>query len=223
MDFSDLDLTLTENKILSKKNITTFLIIGILVLVIPFTVKLVERQQTLKSRAAGENAITFVPGDNIECDASGNCTTTDSTVELELKSPIGPPGTIVPTPTTGPTNTPTPTLPPGVPTNTPTPTSSPRDCAVSWSLTPASPSANSTMTIVVTGNNDPQGWQNIGLWRNGQEICRTAVECGFSVGGTPPVFTFTGVGTGPVGDYTLTFKTNNGSRTCGSDQVYTAR
>jgi len=80
----------SERKFLSKRNIITFLIIGILLLAIPVGVKLVQEQQLLKSKATGTE-IQFVPDDNVSCDSGGNCATTDPTVQIELRSPLGPP------------------------------------------------------------------------------------------------------------------------------------
>ncbi|MFH0937267.1 MAG: hypothetical protein V1808_03155 [Candidatus Daviesbacteria bacterium] len=81
----------SEDKLWSKKNIITFLLVGIGLLVIPFGVKLAEQQTFLRIRAAG-NEITF-SGDTVKCDASGNnCTTSSEEVLVELRSPLGPPG-----------------------------------------------------------------------------------------------------------------------------------
>lgn len=108
------------NQVFTKKNIISFLVIGILLLSIPFGVRLALEQTQLRSRAA-VNVITFVQGDTVACKTVNNkeeCTTTSDTVPVELRSPLGPPGptyTPTPTPTTTPvpTATPTPTLAPG--------------------------------------------------------------------------------------------------------------
>lgn len=139
----------TEKKLLNKKNLLGLLVIGILVLVIPFGVKLVREQTALRSKASTD-AVKFVTGEStgIECDSNGgNCRTTSETVELELTSPLGEPGsdnsgqnptatptiaapsptaTVTPaqstaTPTTAPTATATPTTVPPTPTPSPTP------------------------------------------------------------------------------------------------------
>lgn len=89
----------TEEGLFSKKNIITMLVIGIAVLIIPAAYRLLQEAQIFQSRAAGE-VVTFV-GDNISKDSAGNITTTTSTVGIELRSPLGPPATVTPTPTTG--------------------------------------------------------------------------------------------------------------------------
>lgn len=75
--------------LLTKKNIITFLVVILLLLAIPITVKLVQQQQQIKSKAAGD-PITFT-GPNISKDSSGQYVTTDPTVQVELNSPLGPP------------------------------------------------------------------------------------------------------------------------------------
>lgn len=200
----------TKDLFRSKKNLANLLVLGILILALPLTVNSLRYQQIIRSQAAAE-PITFT-GPNVE-QRNNKWFALRPQISLEISSPLGPPGS---------PGTPSPS-PSGSPGPSTIPTPQPRACTVSWSLTPASPPANSTMTIVVTGDNDPQGWQNIGLWRNGQEICRTAAECDFSITGSPPNFNFSRVNAGAAGDYTLTFKTNNGSRPCGLDQAYTAQ
>lgn len=107
----------------TKKNIISFLVIGILLLSIPFGVRLALEQTQLRSRAAG-NEITFVTGDTVACTTTNGketCTTTSDTVPVELRSPFGPPGS---------------------PIATPTPTGTPQDVQQGWvrdcKLTPAS-------------------------------------------------------------------------------------
>lgn len=80
----------SENKLLTRKNIITFLLVGIMLLVIPVGVQLIQQQQTLKSKAASEASINF-SGEGVECDEAGNCTTTSDTIQIELNSPFGPP------------------------------------------------------------------------------------------------------------------------------------
>lgn len=90
------------NQIFTKKNILSFLVIGILLLSIPFGVKLALEQTQLRSKAANTE-ITFVPGDTVKCTTTNSvetCTTTSDTVPIELRSPLGPPGAaLTPTPT----------------------------------------------------------------------------------------------------------------------------
>lgn len=93
-----------NNNFLSKRNLVSFLLVGIGLLVIPFSVKMVQQQQLLKSKAAGDE-VTF-SGPNIEdCDAPGGKCATSDTIQVELRSPFGPPaGT--PEPSASPTQTP---------------------------------------------------------------------------------------------------------------------
>lgn len=86
-------------QIFTKKNIISFLVIGILLLSIPFGVRLVIEQTQLRSRAAAD-PITFVPSETVACKTVNNrqeCTTTSDTVSIELRSPLGPPGSVIPT------------------------------------------------------------------------------------------------------------------------------
>ena len=111
----------------SKKSIITFLMIGIVLLAIPFSVKYLQQTNILKTRATGDE-ITFVAGDNINCDGSGKCKTAETTVQVLLKSPLGPPATPSATPSV--TSTPTPSVAPSptpvlTSTLTPTPTPTP--------------------------------------------------------------------------------------------------
>ncbi len=76
-----------EEKLFSKKNIITYLMLAIVALAIPLGVKLVQTQQTLKSRAATGNEIKFVPKTGeLEC-TSDRCTTTKPEVQVEIQAP----------------------------------------------------------------------------------------------------------------------------------------
>ena len=88
MDFSSFD----TDKLLSKKNIITYLILAIIILGIPIGVRLAQQQTQLKSLAA-EAKIEF-SGEGVKCDpnAASNevgCTTTSDTIRIELTSPFG--------------------------------------------------------------------------------------------------------------------------------------
>lgn len=76
-----------DRKLLSKKNIIAFLVVGILLLAVPVGVRLVKEQQFLRSRAAGFE-IRF-SGDSVTQDSQGNYTTSDPTVDIDLYG--GPP------------------------------------------------------------------------------------------------------------------------------------
>lgn len=79
-----------NSNLLNKKNIIILLLIGIMVLVIPVAVSLVQQQQRLESKATVE-PITFTAGGNVGTDTKGNQTTSNPVVQVELNSPLGPP------------------------------------------------------------------------------------------------------------------------------------
>lgn len=99
-DFQDL-----KGNFLTKKNLIALLLAGITLLIIPVGIKLVREQQLLKTRATGEE-ITFVPKEGVVACNGTNCTTKETTVDIALRSPFGPPGPPLPTPT--PTSPPVP-------------------------------------------------------------------------------------------------------------------
>ncbi len=72
-----------------RKNVLTALMVVAAILIIPFGVKLIQQQQELKSKAANDS-IQFA-GDSVKCDTAGKCTTTSKTVQVQLRSPLGPP------------------------------------------------------------------------------------------------------------------------------------
>ncbi|MBI4037398.1 hypothetical protein HY385_03165 [Candidatus Daviesbacteria bacterium] len=94
------DFIKSEEKLLSRKNILSVLMVLVLLLVIPFGVNLIQKQQIFKGKAAVV-PITFT-GTDVKCDAQGNCSTTTGMVSADLRSPLGPPvgsgGTPTPTP-----------------------------------------------------------------------------------------------------------------------------
>lgn len=82
-----------EGNFFTKKNIITFLLVSIALLVIPFSVKLVQQQQFFRSKAAAEPSIVF-KGEGVSCDSTGsNCTSIKDTFQVEFYSPLGPPAT----------------------------------------------------------------------------------------------------------------------------------
>ncbi|MBI4040042.1 IPT/TIG domain-containing protein [Candidatus Daviesbacteria bacterium] len=87
---------------LTKKNLASLLVFGILILGIPLAVRLVQTQQLLQSKA-GEDAIRFT-GSTL--DAGGNIVGDTPTVDIVLTSPFGPKvaTTSTPTPTPSPSN-----------------------------------------------------------------------------------------------------------------------
>lgn len=79
----------SEKKLLTKRNIITLLLIGIILLAVPAGVRLVEQQQKGKIFAS-EDPIKFTG--NVTCDQDSNdCTTEDPNIQLELNSPLGQP------------------------------------------------------------------------------------------------------------------------------------
>ncbi|MDO8570130.1 MAG: hypothetical protein Q7R97_00910 [Candidatus Daviesbacteria bacterium] len=111
-------IEMSEKKLFSKKNVMTFLVIAIGLLVIPFSVRMLEQANIIQIKATGDE-ITFVQGDNIDCTTGNTCKAIGTKFQVLLKSPLGPPGT--PVPTQPPTVTPLPTITPGGPTPTPVP------------------------------------------------------------------------------------------------------
>ncbi len=79
----------SEEKLLSKKNLISLLLLAILIVGIPLGVRLAQRQQQLKSQAAGD-PIKF-SGTGVDCSKT-ECITTSPTIDIELISPLGPPG-----------------------------------------------------------------------------------------------------------------------------------
>ena len=78
------------DRLKDRKVILTLLLLGVLLLSIPFAVKLAQEQQWLKSRAVGENPIEFT-GTGGSCDNQGKCAAKNNAVRVNLRSPLGPP------------------------------------------------------------------------------------------------------------------------------------
>lgn len=94
---------------------------AILIVAIPLAVRLVQTQQQFKSRAAGDE-IKFVESETLTCDDQGACTTSSTTIAMELTSPLGPPGSVTPPPPPpGPPPPPPPPEPPPPPPPPPPP------------------------------------------------------------------------------------------------------
>ncbi len=110
----------------NRKNLISVLALGILILALPLGISLLQRQQIIKSRAAGVDPITFVAGANVKQKGNGAWIATKSqngkyAVSLQLTSPLGPPvgAVIEPLGTSEPTVTPTPTATPRAACNNP--------------------------------------------------------------------------------------------------------
>lgn len=78
----------SEEKLLSKKNLISLLLLAILIVGIPLGVNLAKQQQQLKSQAAGDPIKFSGPG--VDCSKT-ECTTTSPAINIELTSPLGPP------------------------------------------------------------------------------------------------------------------------------------
>lgn len=81
---------------MDKKAVIQTLILAIIILAIPLSVRLAQTQQQLKSKAAGEGIVP-VEGDTLKCSGSGAqqvCTTTKAAVEIKLDSPFGSPAPV---------------------------------------------------------------------------------------------------------------------------------
>lgn len=75
-------------KLTSKKNILTFLVLAIITLSIPLGVRMVQTQQALiKSRAAGTE-VTFP---ELRQNANGDYVSQSENIKVQLNSPFGPP------------------------------------------------------------------------------------------------------------------------------------
>lgn len=81
-----MDYSSSDNKLLSKKNLISYLILAIIILAIPLLVSLVQRQTQLKPKAAA-NEVTFP---ELSQDASGNFVSKSPRVKIQLSSPFGP-------------------------------------------------------------------------------------------------------------------------------------
>ncbi len=71
------------------KSIISYIALAILILVIPLVVLFVQnqRQTQLQSQAAGEGEIKFVEKPNVLQCTGTECTTSTSTVDVEIKAP----------------------------------------------------------------------------------------------------------------------------------------
>lgn len=85
----DLEFPSEAEKLFSKKNLISYLMLAIIILAVPLTVKLVQEQQILKSRAQAAPPIKFT-GTGVDC-SKPECTSTSPTLDIELLSPLGPP------------------------------------------------------------------------------------------------------------------------------------
>ncbi len=119
----DPTLDFSQTKFFSRKNVISLLLVGILLLVIPASVKFLQEAQILKSRAGAEPITIVVPQSNIVCDTDQkDCVASTNSFLVEFRSPpesgpaAPPAGTITPIPPTAipPTQAP---APGGVPQN----------------------------------------------------------------------------------------------------------
>lgn len=84
----------SESKLFAKKNIITFLLLGIMILGIPLGVLFVrnlQNQTQLKSSAAEKGELKFVTGNDADyqkCTGT-DCTTSQKNIRIELIAPDG--------------------------------------------------------------------------------------------------------------------------------------
>lgn len=82
-------------ELLTKSNLITLVLLGIFALSIPLTVNLIKQQQRIRSQAADEPPIVY-KGSNVKVNSNLSSTdpayytTTDPSVQVELRSPLGP-------------------------------------------------------------------------------------------------------------------------------------
>lgn len=76
----------SEEKLFSKRNIITYLIMAIIIVAIPIAVKLARTQQALRSQAAVENPITFP---DLRKNSQGDYETKVPEIEIKVVSPFG--------------------------------------------------------------------------------------------------------------------------------------
>ncbi|EKD84797.1 MAG: hypothetical protein ACD_38C00158G0006 [uncultured bacterium] len=103
----------------SKKNLVNLLLLGIMILALPLTVKVVREQQIVQSRAV--NPPIVFKGDNVS-QKDGKWVASKPQITLELTSPFGPPAGVG-------INNPTPSPSAGNPTPSPSPSVSPSPSA----------------------------------------------------------------------------------------------
>ncbi|MBU1032219.1 hypothetical protein KKE03_04865 [Patescibacteria group bacterium] len=113
----------------TKKNLTSLLLLGILILGLPIGIELLKQQQIIKSGAETQDPIQFIKSDT-EFESSGAWVTTDPNITFNITSPLGPQGGASPAPTVTVTQAPTVTAAPTVtvtqaPTVTAVPTVAP--------------------------------------------------------------------------------------------------
>lgn len=88
-DFFDTIKSETKDLFRSKKNLTSLLILGILILALPIGIKQLQRQQIIKSRADVEPII--FTGPNVKQKADKTWVATKPEISLQIASPLGPP------------------------------------------------------------------------------------------------------------------------------------
>jgi hypothetical protein len=75
----------------TRRNIIALVIIAFLVIAIPLGVYLARNTQIFRPQAAETTQPIKFTGTGVNCPASGDCTATTPTVEIELTSPFGAP------------------------------------------------------------------------------------------------------------------------------------
>ncbi len=73
-----------------RRKLLSLLILGILILALPIGMDMLTKQRIIKLRATND-PIVFT-GPNVRQKSDGNWVTTSSQVQLQITSPLGPPG-----------------------------------------------------------------------------------------------------------------------------------
>lgn len=71
---------------MARKDIISFIVLGLLIIAIPIGIKLLQNQQILKSKAATEKII--FSGTGVNCSGT-TCTTTSPTIDIGVSSTLG--------------------------------------------------------------------------------------------------------------------------------------
>lgn len=194
----------------NKKNLVSLLVLGILILGIPLGVNLVKLQQIIKSRAAVD-PITFT-GPNVRQKNDGTWVATKPKIQLQLTSPLGPPGSPAPSPSGSPRPS---------PSSSPSPSPSTRSRVY---IDPAIANSGSRVVMIATA---PMGCETYIDFNTGTGLvsCPANLEVATCGGGNPQdsnqCWWKNTCTAGAAGSYTASF--NARGTGCASNTTYTIR
>lgn len=177
---------------MDRKTLINLLMTLVVLAVLPLGVNLVRQQQILRSRAV-EDPIKFT-GPNVE-QRQSKWVATKPQIALELSSPLGPPG--------------------GSGSGGGGGGGSAGECTVEWQLSNSSPAPDSTIQVKVKGIKDPQGWQNVELYLDGET--KDFGWGGIEGGST---FVYNKIPSKSLGEHTLKFTTDKGKRACTPEKKF---